>query len=98
MGIARMDELYNFGKVKNSEIKFRWLRLCIRAEVESAVPTALEFVTEQGRMKFVRPIYRDLYKWEKSSKVAVENYKKYAGQMHCLTATMVGKDLEQTSL
>lgn len=36
----------------------RWLRLGIRARVEWAVELALKFVSEQGRMKFVRPIYR----------------------------------------
>ena len=56
-----MEELYKLNVVRNSEIRFRWLRLNLRGKVESAVSGALEFVTEQGRMKFVRPIYRFVY-------------------------------------
>lgn len=36
----------------------RWLRVCIRAQYEPAIQPALQFVTDQGRMKFVRPIYK----------------------------------------
>ena len=53
-----MEELHKLNVVRNSEIRFRWLRLNLRGKVESAVSGALEFVTEQGCMKFVRPIYR----------------------------------------
>lgn len=44
----------------NAEIKFRWLRLGLRAHWTERVDDALKFVTEQGRMKFVRPIYRSV--------------------------------------
>ena len=53
-----MDEVYAFSEVKNSEIRFRWLRLCLRAHVESAIDAALKMATEQGRMKFTRPLFR----------------------------------------
>ncbi len=33
------------------------------------MPLAVKLVTEQGRMKFVRPIYRDLYAWTDMRKV-----------------------------
>lgn len=36
----------------------RWLRLCIRAEFEEMYPLAVKFVTQQGRMKYIRPLYR----------------------------------------
>ena len=35
------------------------------------MPLAVKLVTEQGRMKFVRPIYRDLYAWEEQRKVNI---------------------------
>jgi len=92
--ISQMEELYKLNAMKNSEIRFRWLRLCLKAKIKSAVPLALQFVTEQGRMKFVRPIYRDLYNWEDSRGEATENYQKNKSQMHNLTMTMVGKDLK----
>lgn len=36
----------------------RWLRLCVRSRWEEAVPLALKMATEQGRMKFTRPLFR----------------------------------------
>ena len=37
----------------------------IQAKYESAIDNALLMVTEQGRMKFTRPLYRDLGGWDK---------------------------------
>ena len=53
-----MDKYYNFSKSGNSEIKFRWIQLGIRAHCKQAIAPALDMVTEQGRMKFTRPLYR----------------------------------------
>ena len=53
-----MQELYNFNAVTNSEIKFRWIRLGLKCKWENAIPLAIQMVSEQGRMKFLRPIYR----------------------------------------
>ena len=36
----------------------RWLRVCVRAKWEESVPLALTMATEQGRMKFTRPLFR----------------------------------------
>lgn len=56
--VCVMEQVYNMSKRLNSEIRFRWLRLGLKARWEESVGPALDFVTEQGRMKFVRPIYR----------------------------------------
>ena len=49
---------------KNMQILFIWIRLGIKARWEHSVRLALEFVTKFGTLKFVRPLYRDLYHWE----------------------------------
>lgn len=56
--VCMMEEVYGMTKRLNAEIRFRWLRLGLKARWEESVGPALDFVTEQGRMKFVRPIYR----------------------------------------
>lgn len=56
--LEKMDELYDMSSRNNSEIKFRWLRLGLKAHWTAVVAEAIKFITEQGRMKFVRPIYR----------------------------------------
>ena len=56
--IARMDQLYGLSSVKSSEIRFRWQMLCLKANYASIFSKVVAFVTEQGRMKYVRPLYR----------------------------------------
>jgi leukotriene-A4 hydrolase len=92
--INRMAEVYGLSTVKNCDIKFRWIRLCLRARIESIIPNALEFVSSQGRLKYVRPVYRDLYNWEVSRQRTLNNYESTKSQMHPLTATMISKDLQ----
>lgn len=92
--VQTMEKLYKLNSVKNSEIRFRWLRLCIKAEWEECIPRALDFVNEQGRMKFVKPIYRDLYNWETARERAIKNFETQLPTMHSTTAGLVAKILK----
>ncbi|XP_035257729.1 leukotriene A-4 hydrolase [Anguilla anguilla] len=92
--VKRMQEVYNMNAINNSEIRFRWLRLCVRAKWEEAVPLAFKMATEQGRMKFTRPLFRDLYNFEKFRDEAVSTFIKHRGGMHPVTANLVAKDLK----
>ena len=56
--LNKMEQLYNLNANNNSEIKCKWIRLGLKGKWMNAVPRAVEMVTEQGRMKFLRPIYR----------------------------------------
>ncbi|CAI5785765.1 leukotriene A-4 hydrolase [Podarcis lilfordi] len=91
--VRRMQEVYDFNAVNNSEIRFRWLRLCIQANWEDAIPLALKMATEQGRMKFTRPLFKDLYKFDKSRAQAVSAFHQHKASMHPVTAMLVTKDL-----
>lgn len=75
--IKRMQEVYNFNAINNSEIRFRWLRLCIQSKWEEAIPLALKMATEQGRMKFTRPLFKDLAAFEKSHDLAISTYQEH---------------------
>ncbi|KAL7882699.1 hypothetical protein SRHO_G00003570 [Serrasalmus rhombeus] len=92
--VKRMQEVYNFNSIKNSEIRCRWLRLCVKAKWEEAVPLALKMATEQGRLKFTRPLFRDVYNFDKFRDVAVKLFKEHRDAMHPVTATLVSKDLK----
>ncbi len=56
--LESMDKVYKLSGYNNSEIKFKWIRLGLKAKWMDAVPRAVQMVTEQGRMKFLRPLYR----------------------------------------
>ncbi|XP_043943121.1 leukotriene A-4 hydrolase-like [Protopterus annectens] len=91
--VQRMQDVYSFNAVTNMEIRFRWLRLCLRSKWDNAVPLALRMVTEQGRLKFTRPLFRDLYDFTKFRQEAINAYMKYKQSMHPCTALLVGRDL-----
>ncbi|CAF4914140.1 unnamed protein product [Pieris macdunnoughi] len=91
--LRNMGKKYNIDTSKNSEIVYRWLRLCIRSRDESKLSEALQFVNNQGRMKYVRPIYRDLYNWEAVRERAIENFLKNEANMMHVSAYTLRKDL-----
>ncbi|MBN3316293.1 LKHA4 hydrolase, partial [Atractosteus spatula] len=78
----------------NAIFRFRWLRLCVRSKWEEAVPLAFQMATEQGRMKFTRPLFRELYNFDKYREKAVSTFLKHKGCMHPVTAMLVAKDLK----
>ncbi|NXD64280.1 LKHA4 hydrolase, partial [Eolophus roseicapillus] len=93
--VQRMQQVYDFNAINNSEIRFRWLRLCIKAKWEEAIPLALKMATDQGRMKFTRPLFRDLYSFDKCRDLAVKTFLEHRASMHPVTSMLVGKDLKQ---
>ena len=79
---------------KNAEIRFRWLTANVRAGLASFYPDAVAFLTEQGRMKFIRPLYRDLFKGDAQAKqLALSTFEEYKSMYHAIARTMVAKDL-----
>ena len=91
--VKKMEELYKFNAVKNSEIRLKWLLLCLKVQWEDSIQYALKFINEQGRMKFVRPLYRALYAWEGARDTAIKNFRSHRPEMHTTTAELVAKDL-----
>ncbi|MCL4132094.1 UNVERIFIED_CONTAM: hypothetical protein GTU68_037934 [Idotea baltica] len=91
--VQKMEETYALGEVTNAEIRFRWLRLCLQVKWDDKVEEALAFVNAQGRLKFVRPIYRDLYLWEEARSRAVSNFLSQKSAMMHVSVLGISKDL-----
>ncbi|RKP04684.1 hypothetical protein THASP1DRAFT_33517 [Thamnocephalis sphaerospora] len=91
--IAAMDELYSLTEVRNAEIRFGWQMLCLKAAYKPIYAHVAQFVTEQGRMKYVRPLYRELSKVDMAfaCKVFLANRENY----HPIAMRMIEKDLFQ---
>merc|ERR1712106_778643 len=94
--LEKMDEVYNMSSSSNSEIRYRWIRLGLKAHWEKPVEDALKMVTEQGRMKYVRPLYRDLYAWEEVRPKAIATFNANKKFMMHVSAYVVAKDLHLT--
>lgn len=96
--LKNMNLLYKLDEIRNSEIRFRWLRLCMLSKWDEKINDALAFVNSQGRMKFVRPLYRDMYAWEAVREKAINNFKQKRNYMMYVSAYTVSKDLKIENL
>uniref|UniRef100_A0A8C7VW05 Leukotriene A(4) hydrolase n=1 Tax=Oncorhynchus mykiss TaxID=8022 RepID=A0A8C7VW05_ONCMY len=92
--VKRMQEVYRLNALNNAEIRFRWLRLCVKSKWEDAVPMALKMATEQGRMKFTRPLFKEVYNFDKYREEAVRVFIAHRAAMHPVTSNLVAKDLK----
>jgi leukotriene-A4 hydrolase len=88
-----MSDLYNFQSSRNSEILFRYCILAIAAEDKSAVPIIVRFITTQGRMKYVRPLYRALHNSAMGRELALSTFLKHQEFYHPICAKMIASDL-----
>eukprot|EP01062_Namystynia_karyoxenos_P055612 TRINITY_DN4659_c0_g1_i2.p1 TRINITY_DN4659_c0_g1~~TRINITY_DN4659_c0_g1_i2.p1 ORF type:complete len:651 (+),score=204.23 TRINITY_DN4659_c0_g1_i2:84-1955(+) len=52
-----MDALYGFSRMKNAEVQSRWLQLRLHARDKVVLPQVREFLKENGRGKYVRPVF-----------------------------------------
>ena len=60
--LTAMNAMYAFDTTKNAEILYRYCQLAIASEDTRILPTVIRFITSQGRMKYVRPLYKSLFK------------------------------------
>lgn len=94
--LQAMDSLYNISEITNSEIKFRWQMLSLSSNYEKVYPDVVNFISKVGRMKFVRPLYRSLFKVQPS--LAKDTFTKYINFYHPICSAMVAKDLGITTV
>jgi len=92
--IQKIERIAKISKSKNFEIRFRWIRLGLKAKYEKIIPDALDFVTVQGKLKLTRPIYRDLSQWTEMRDRAIDRFLENENQMHGTTAMLVRQDLK----
>ncbi|XP_077399426.1 leukotriene A-4 hydrolase [Vanacampus margaritifer] len=92
--VKKMQEVYDLNACMNSEVRFRWLRLCVRSRWEESIPAAFQMATEQGRMKFTRPLFKEVFNFEKHREEAVQVFLAHRAAMHPVTSGLVAKDLK----
>ncbi|RYH25594.1 hypothetical protein EON65_15420 [archaeon] len=91
--LNKMDAAYNFTSSHNSEIMFRWQTLCLRSNMESILPYVVSFITSQGRMKFIRPLYRAMGMSKIGGKLALGTFQQFKDTYHPIARKMVESDL-----
>ena len=91
--IKFLESTFKLTNSKNSEIRFVMMRLCIRAKLMDRLHEIIAFVNSNFRMKFCRPIYRDLAKWDEARPIAIANFKNIKDQMMEVCVHTIEKDL-----
>ena len=91
--LQAMDAAYGFGSSQNCEIKFRWLR-CTVASGCAEWDACASFLRVYGRMKYVRPLFRDLLQDAEHRDAAVALAAEKAGEYHPICAKMVKEDVK----
>jgi leukotriene-A4 hydrolase len=91
--LRALNKAYKFTSVVNSEIKFCWQRLSLMSEDKDIVPHVVAFITAQGRMKFVRPLYKALFNSVVGSSVARDTFIANSNMYHPICRKMLASDL-----
>eukprot|EP00808_Paulinella_micropora_P031593 g53817.t1 len=90
----RVDMQYGLLKSRNAEVRFRWLKLCVKARMVETYSAVSAFLVEQGRMKFVRPLYRLLFAaGQKGRAEALRTFKEHKQGYHSVAQKMIARDL-----
>ena len=93
--LAALDQAYNLSRAGNNELRFAFLTLAVANRFDPAVPALEEFLTMQGRRKFVKPLITSLAEdkeWGRS--IAVRVYAKARPGYHPVT----NRDLDKLGL
>jgi leukotriene-A4 hydrolase len=92
MTAAQMDSLdrrFGFSRSGNSEILFAWLMHAVRNTYEPAFPALEDFLTRQGRRKFVKPLYQAMEENPKTRDLARRIYARARPTYHPITTASI---------
>ncbi|CAG2165413.1 unnamed protein product [Oppiella nova] len=91
--VEALTQAYGFTKNMNSEVRSLWLRLALTAHWKGCTTDAVQFITSQGRMKFLKPIYRALYAWDETRQLAIDTFNANRNQLMHMSVLAVAKEL-----
>ena len=87
--LADLDAVYRLTRSDNSEVLFQWLLLAVRNDYEPAHDRLAAFLTEQGRRKFLKPLYEELAKTPAGKEQALKIYKQARPTYHPVSVETV---------
>ncbi len=90
--LAALDGRFHWNETGNSEIRFAWLRLALANRYPPAQASAEQFLTSQGRRKFVAPLFQQLQgQGEWGQALAKRIYDKARPGYHAVTQVTVDR-------
>lgn len=92
--LSAMSQIYKLATVSNCEVKHKWIMLGLKAHYADIIPQAINFVSKYGRMKYLVPIYRALYRWDKTKQLAMDTFNANKPKMMQVTIDTIARDLK----
>ncbi len=93
--LAALDRAFSLSRAGNNELRFAFLKMVVASRYDPAVPALEEFLTMQGRRKFVRPLITALAEDKQWGRpIAVRVYAKARAGYHPVTT----RDLDKLDL
>ncbi len=93
--MKELDTALRLTKRTNAEVIFQWLLLAIRHQYAPAYPRLEEFLTSQGRRKFLKPLYEELVKTTEGKERAKRIYAKARPTYHPIAVATVDAILKR---
>jgi leukotriene A-4 hydrolase/aminopeptidase len=87
--MQELDEALGLTMRTNAEVLFQWLLLSVRYGYEPAYPRLEEFLTSQGRRKFLKPLYEALIQTPEGKERARRIYAKARPTYHPIATATV---------
>jgi leukotriene-A4 hydrolase len=92
--MKELDDALGLTKRTNAEVIFQWLLLSVRYEYEPDAPRLEEFLTTQGRRKFLKPLYEELVKTPAGKERARRIYAKARPAYHPISVSTIDAILD----
>ncbi|KAK0533117.1 Leucyl aminopeptidase yscIV [Tilletia horrida] len=90
--VKKLDETYSLSDSKDGEVLLRFYEVALEVEGGEFARKAADWVKTVGRMKYVRPIYRALYKVDRE--LAIATFQEAKDFYHPIARSVVEKDLK----
>jgi leukotriene-A4 hydrolase len=90
--LKTLDIAFGWNTTGNAEIRFAWLQLALANHYAPADASAEQFLTSQGRRKFVAPLFQQLMdSGDWGHKLAMDIYGKARPGYHAVTQVTVDR-------
>jgi hypothetical protein len=89
-----LNQAFGLNAIGNLEVRFAWLDLAVASHYDPAIPSLEQFLTSQGRRKFVRPLIKALAETAWGKPIAARIYARARPIYH----PMVTKELDELKL
>lgn len=86
---AALEARFALSRSENAEILSGWLELALESGYEPALPRALDFLGEVGRMKYLKPLYKALLAHPRMRAPAEQAYQKHRDGYHPIARHVV---------